>query len=110
MIGDRLTKVVLRLLAVLLLCIPLQAGADQADIDAAARGVVRVVIVQMDGEQVIPISHGTGFAVGPERIVTNAHVIREAQEDEELAIAIVPSDGENPVYAQLVSANPRTDL
>ncbi len=93
-----------------LLFIPAAAHADPADIDAAARGVVRVVIVEIDGDEVIPISHGTGFAVGPERVVTNAHVVAEARADDELAIGIVPSDGESAVYGRLVAVSTRNDL
>ena len=89
---------------------PLPARADSADIDAAARGVVRVIIVEIEGDEIIPISHGTGFAVTPERIVTNAHVVEEARQDSDLAIGIVPSDGEEAVYARLVSVSPRNDL
>ena len=89
---------------------PAGAGADPADIDAAARGVVRVIIVEIEGDEIIPISHGTGFAVTPERIVTNAHVVEEARQDSDLAIGIVPSDGEEAVYARLVSVSPRNDL
>jgi S1-C subfamily serine protease len=69
-----------------------------------------VVIVEIDGDQIIPVSHGTGFAVGPETIVTNAHVVAEARDDDELAIGIVPSDGESAVYGRLVTVSPRTDL
>jgi hypothetical protein len=89
---------------------PVGAGADPADIDAAARGVVRVIIVEIEGEEIIPISHGTGFAVTPERIVTNAHVVEEVREDSDLAIGIVPSDGDEAVYARLVAVSPRNDL
>src|SRR5690606_32284972 len=103
---------VARLLAFLLLAAlaPSAAHADPADIDAAARGVVRIVIVEINGEELIPISHGTGFAVGPERIVTNAHVVAEARADDSLAIGIVPSDGGNAVYGRLVSVSARNDL
>jgi hypothetical protein len=94
----------------LVLLVPSAALADPADIDAAARGVVRVVIVEISGDEVIPISHGTGFAVGPERVVTNAHVVAEARGDDELAIGIVPSDGTNAVYGRLISVSPRNDL
>lgn len=101
----------LPLLALLLLLLaPSAAQADPADIDAAARGVVRVVIVEFEGEQIIPISHGTGFAVAPEMVVTNAHVVAEARADESLAIGIVPSDGADAVYGRLVSVSPRNDL
>ena len=100
-----------RLLALLaLLLAPASLQADPADINAAARGVVRIVIVEINGDEVIPISHGTGFAVGPERIVTNAHVVQEAREDDSLAIGIVPSDGAESVYGRLVSVSQRNDL
>jgi hypothetical protein len=107
-----LAKALARLLPLLalLLFLPSSAQADPADINAAARGVVRIVIVERDGDQIVPVSHGTGFAVGPERIVTNAHVVQEAREDDSLSIGIVPSDGTEAVYGRLVSVSPRNDL
>lgn len=99
-----------RALAALALFVPALAAADPADIDAAARGVVRVVIIAQDGDALVPISHGTGFAITPERVVTNAHVVAETRQDAELAIGIVPSDGEDAVFARLISASPRNDL
>lgn len=100
-----------RLLPLLMLLFaPTVARADPVDIDAAARGVVRVVIVEINGDEVIPVSHGTGFAVGPETVVTNAHVVAEARADDELAIGIVPSDGANAVYGRLVAVSQRNDL
>ncbi|OBX20905.1 protease [Erythrobacter sp. QSSC1-22B] len=93
-----------------LLAGPSPARAEPADIDAAARGVVRVVILGSDGEQVYPISHGSGFAVSPTHIVTNAHVIRDAMNDESLRIGIVPSDGAGAVYGKAVAVSSRNDL
>lgn len=98
------------LLALLVTALATPALADPADIQAATRGVVRVVIVGSDGPELLPISHGTGFAIGREQIVTNAHVIRQALEDERLAIGIVPADGENAVYARIVAVSERNDL
>ena len=102
----------IRLGAALLLLafLPFAARADQADIDAASRGVVRIVIIEDDGTQLYPISHGTGFAVTPEMIVTNAHVVAEAQGDRNLSIGIVPSDGGAAIYGKLVAYSPRNDL
>ena len=64
------------------------ALAEPADIEAAARGVVRVVILEgtdsYPDDAPRPISHGTGFAVNPTQIVTNAHVVMQAQADPEL--------------------------
>lgn len=98
------------LFAFLALLAPLPAAADPEDIDAAARGVVRIVIVEHEGDSVVAVSHGTGFAVSPERIVTNSHVIQEAQYDPTLFIGIVPSDGDEAVYGRIVSVSERNDL
>jgi len=103
-----------RLVAILaLMAAPFALGpaqAEPADIDAAARGVVRVVIIESDGGRVIPVSHGSGFAVSAERIVTNAHVVRQAMEDPSLSVGIVPSDGESAVYARVIAISQRNDL
>ncbi|WP_152435071.1 serine protease [Erythrobacter sp. THAF29] len=107
-------KVNARAIAALLLAVcsilALPAHADSGDVDAAARGVVRVVIVNQSGEELIPVSHGSGFAVTPTRIVTNAHVIREALQDDTLRIGIVPSDAEDSAFARPISVSPRNDL
>ena len=98
----------LTLLALALL--PGPAAADPADVDAAARGVVRVVLINRSGDEVVPVTHGSGFAVTPTRIVTNAHVIREALLDDTLRIGIVPSQGDEATFATPVSVSPRNDL
>lgn len=105
-----LPVLLIALLAVLTLLAPARALAEPADIQAAARGVVRVVVIERDGEAVSPVSHGTGFAVAPERVVTNAHVVRQALDDPSLVLGIVPSDGENAVYARVVAISNRNDL
>ncbi|WBY16197.1 trypsin-like peptidase domain-containing protein [Erythrobacteraceae bacterium WH01K] len=99
----------------ILLAAPLApALAEPADIEAAARGVVRVVILEgtegYPDDAPRPISHGTGFAVSPTQIVTNAHVVMQAQADPELRIGIVPGDGAESTYARLVHFSPRADL
>jgi len=89
---------------------PSPAKADPGDVDAAARGVVRVVLIDNSGEDASPITHGSGFAVGPRMIVTNAHVIREALVDDTLKIGIVPSEGDAGTFATPVAVSPRNDL
>ncbi len=60
------------MIACLLATLALAPAARADDVSAAARGVVRVLaIATVDGEMV-DIEHGTGFAVAPNRIVTNA--------------------------------------
>ena len=103
-------RIILALAALFALVLPTFAQADPADVDAAARGVVRVVLIGTDGEEVFPISHGSGFAVTPQKIVTNAHVIREALQDDTLRIGIVPSEGEEAAYGRAIAVSPRNDL
>lgn len=103
----RLLTLLAALIAVLA---PAPGRADPADIDAAARGVVRVVIVGRMGDEVVPLSHGTGFAVTPRLIVTNAHVVRAAAMDDSLRVGIVPAEGDEAVYARIVAVSPRNDL
>ena len=101
----------LRLLAsVLLLLLAVPAWAEPGDIDAAARGVVRVVILGSDDDEVFPVSHGTGFAVSSDAIVTNAHVVRDALSDPDLRIGIVPSGGGEAVYGRIIAVDARKDL
>lgn len=90
--------------------LPTPAGADPADIDAAARGVVRVIVIEEERGDLYPLSHGSGFAVTPELIVTNAHVVAEARADRTLSIGIVPSDGGDAIYGRLVAYSPGNDL
>ncbi len=86
------------------------ALGEPADIDAAARGVVRVVIIGEEDGEVFPVSHGTGFAVSSTHIVTNAHVVREVVQDPTLRIGIVPAEGEEASDARPVALSPRNDL
>lgn len=105
---NTLLRILAALLALALL--PFPAAADPADVDAAARGVVRVVLIDRSGEDPVPVTHGSGFAVTPTMIVTNAHVIREAVLDDTLRIGIVPSEGDAGTFATLVAVSPRNDL
>lgn len=94
----------------LLALLPAPALADPADIDAAARGVVRVIVIEDERGDLYPLSHGSGFAVSPELIVTNAHVVAEARADRTLSIGIVPSDGGDAIYGRIVAWSPDNDL
>ncbi len=106
--AKRFAAISLVLLASLSITTP--ARADPSDISAAARGVVRVVIVDSTDGQVIPVSHGSGFAVTGRRIVTNAHVVEEVTTNPDLRIGIVPSEGGDAAYAKIISISRRNDL
>ena len=83
------------LLRTLLLLLVLLAGPARADdIAAASRGVVRVVTIAVVDGQVVGFGHGSGFAIGPDRIVTNAHVVElAARYPDDVVIGVVPSEG-----------------
>ncbi|GGD67773.1 S1 family peptidase [Croceicoccus mobilis] len=89
---------------------PQAARADTADINAAARSVVRVVIVLKDSSGYDVIGHGTGFAVSPKLIVTNAHVLAPLLEDDRLRLGIVPAQGRTGYFARIVRVAGDVDL
>jgi hypothetical protein len=67
--------------------------ADPADITAASRSVVRVVLVRNGWTGISMLGHGSGFAVAPDMIVTNAHVVADAHGDGNVVIGVIPSQG-----------------
>ena len=87
----------------------LPASAQQsADIDAAARSVVRVVVIEdRDGEA--GLGMGSGVAVTPNRIVTNAHVVESAVERGG-TVGIIPSEGSKRYFGQVIAYDPSIDL
>lgn len=97
------------LLLALILGIGTAARAD--DISAAGRGVVRVVtIAQADGE-IVGFGHGTGFAISPTHIVTNAHVVElAARYPDNVTIGVVPSEGSKSYTGRLIAYDARRDL
>ncbi|MFC4294764.1 S1C family serine protease [Novosphingobium tardum] len=96
------------LLILLLLAGP--ARAEPSDIAAAGRGVVRVVLVSNDGGSVQYVGHGSGFAVAPDLVVTNAHVVAPLQQDDTMIVGVVPSEGSSGYMAKVVAYSPRNDL
>ena len=96
-------------LAIWSVTLPAPARAD--DISAAARGVVRVVTIAVVDGEVVGFGHGSGFAVAPDRIVTNAHVVEAAARyPGNVLISVVPSEGDKAYQAQLVAVDPAKDL
>lgn len=100
----------LALVALFAVLLPSTVMADPSDVSAAARGVVRVVIIGTDGQSIFPVSHGSGFAVTPTQIVTNAHVVLEAARDNTLRIGIVPPEGNEGSFAKIIAISSRNDL
>ncbi|VWX58567.1 trypsin-like peptidase domain-containing protein [Sphingorhabdus sp. 109] len=96
------------LLSAILLTGPAQA--DPADISAASRSVVRVVLAAKDGSKVAFVGHGSGFAVAPDKIVTNAHVVEIARQEPSVVIGIIPSQGGTSYGGKIIAYSPGNDL
>lgn len=100
-----------RFLFLLLAIFALASPARADDISAAGRSVVRVVVVVFGEEgEVAGFGHGSGFAVGPNRIVTNAHVVAQAQQGKNVRIGVVPSEGAQTREARIVAVDSARDL
>ena len=86
------------------------AQADPADIAAASRSVVRVVLAARDGDKVAFVGHGSGFAIAPDKIVTNAHVVEIARQEPSVVIGIIPSQGGKSYGGRILAFSPSNDL
>ena len=88
------------------------AGPAMADdIGATARGVVRVVTIAVVDGQVVGFGHGSGVAIAPNRIVTNAHVMELAERyPDNVVVGIVPSEGDKSYQGRVIAYDSRRDL
>lgn len=91
------------------LAMSVPARAD--DISASGRGVVRIVTIAVVGDEVVGFGHGSGFAVAPNRVVTNAHVVELAQRyPDNVVIGVVPSEGSKSYQGRVVAYDADRDL
>lgn len=104
--------VLVPLLSAMLMVVGLLPVAVRADdIAATARGVVRVVTIAMVDDEVAGFGHGSGFAVAPNRIVTNAHVVELAERyPDNVVIGVVPSEGSKSYQGRVIAYDSRRDL
>ncbi|MFX8805424.1 serine protease, partial [Acinetobacter baumannii] len=56
------------------------------------------------------VGHGSGFAIAPDLVVTNAHVVEELQRNGSLLAGIVPSQGPRTYPAHIRAFSPNNDL
>ncbi|MBO9624482.1 MAG: trypsin-like peptidase domain-containing protein [Sphingomonas sp.] len=100
-----------RLLMVVALVLAWAAPARADDISAAGRGVVRIVTIAVVDDEVVGFGHGSGFAVAPNRIVTNAHVVELADRyPDNVVIGVVPSEGDKSYQGRLIAIDQQRDL
>lgn len=86
------------------------AHAEQADVAATVRGVVRVVIIATNGEDAYFVGHGSGFAVAPDKVLTNAHVVELLRTEPSLVLGIIPSQGKRSYGGKVIAYSPGNDL
>ena len=103
-----MTRLFSLLLALFALTLPARAADD---ISAASRSVVRVVTVAMVDGEVVGFGHGSGIAISPTRIVTNAHVVKSAVKyPDNVALGVVPSEGQKSYAGKLIAIDTARDL
>jgi serine protease Do len=85
------------------------SAQDNLDVAAAGRSVVRVVVVAMEDGEAAGIGTGSGVAIAPDKILTNAHVLADAAEGEAI-IGVVPSEGRKRFTGRLIAYEPSKDL
>ncbi len=90
---------------------PVSDASAIDDIAATERSVVRVVTIAVVNGEVVGFGHGSGFAIGNDRIVTNAHVVADAANyPDNVIIGIVPSEGSRSYPGRLLRIDNRRDL
>jgi S1-C subfamily serine protease len=103
-----MTRILLFLAALFSLTLPARAADD---ISAVSRSVVRVVTVAMVEGEVVGFGHGSGIAISPTRILTNAHVVESAVKyPNNVALGVVPSEGQKSYPAKLIAIDTARDL
>lgn len=87
------------------------APAHADDVSATGRAVVRVVTIAVVDDEVVGFGHGSGFAVAPNRIVTNAHVVAlAAKYPGNVVIGVVPSEGSKSYQGKIIAIDTARDL
>jgi len=100
-----------RLLLVVALLFAWAGPAHADDISASARGVVRIVTIAVVDDEVVGFGHGSGFAVGPNRVVINAHVVELASRyPDNVVIGVVPSEGDKSYQGKVIKIDQARDL
>lgn len=82
---------------------------DNLDVAAAGRSVVRLIVADTADGEVTNVGTGSGVAVAPDKVLTNAHVVSDAV-DGEAVIGVVPSEGHRRFTGKLVAIDPDKDL
>jgi len=94
--------------AALFICAPIAAA--QSGVDTAEQSTVRVAVIVEAADARTLIGTGSGFVVGPNLVVTNAHVVAPVRQQDGAGVAIVAPGGDGMLPARIVSYSPLSDL
>lgn len=96
-------------LSIVALALPSALHAD--DVSATSRGVVRIIVFVFQDNQLVDVSQGSGFAVAPDKVVTNAHVVNQTDGGlRTVVVGVVPSEGDRPSVANVLKVDSFRDL
>lgn len=101
------------LLVVALAAVLFGSSVAADDVGAAARGVVRIIAATVDDSDPdnSSVSFGSGFAISPHRVLTNAHVVENAENPfANSVVAVVPAEGNRAVKGTIIAYDPGRDL
>ena len=68
------------------------------------------MLIGNEGGEPTLVGHGSGFAVAPDVIMTNAHVVEPARDGGGIRIGIVPSQGKGGWFGRVIAVAPTADL
>lgn len=101
----------LRILLATFMLLGVAASARADNIAATGRGVVRVVTIAVVDDKVVGFGHGSGVAIAPNRVVTNAHVMELADRyPDNVLIGVVPSEGAKSYRGRVIAYDAKRDL
>src|SRR5258706_417245 len=104
-------RLMVRWLFLLAVLLGFTTPAQADDISATGRGVVRIVTIAVVDNEVVGFGHGSGFAVAPNRVVTNAHVVDLAKRyPANVVVGIVPSEGDKSYEGKVIAYDAARDL
>jgi serine protease Do len=84
--------------------------AQSGGLQNASRSVVRIAAFSTANGEKAFVGHGSGVVVAPGKIVTNAHVVEQAQYDSTMTFMVIPSAGKSGFEAELLDYSPDNDL
>lgn len=90
-------------------CLATPAAADE--ITNAYPSIVRLIVVSPgDEDSAGGVTFGSGVAISPHKILTNAHVVGDAEYNKQVRVLVIPSEGAEQSSGKLVYIDPSKDL